>query len=166
VDATSASCSTIRAREVAIPVRPVHSRPARRGRGPAIVRSTPASTRPKLEGGRKNVGAANKKFLEEKERFLRENVAVLKTPQQHMAAQGMALTGVHEFDLVEVPNFNYFDTAGRKVKTYAQAPVTPGGNGLLEVARSYDRADGQRRKRRSGTIEPTVTTAAIANRVR
>jgi hypothetical protein len=62
---------------------------------------------------------ANKKFLAQRERFLRENVIIVKNPQQHIAVTEGALDGVHEFDLVENPALNFRDATGRPVKSYS-----------------------------------------------
>jgi hypothetical protein len=61
---------------------------------------------------------ANKKFISQREQFLRENVVIVRNPQQHIATIGGALDGIHEFDLIENTSLDFKDATGNPVKAY------------------------------------------------
>jgi hypothetical protein len=81
---------------------------------------------------------ANKKFISGREKFLRENMIIIKNPQQYLALQKVDLKRppgplVLDFDLVHDPNTKYADTHGANVKVYTLA--------LMEIRKGYLLAD-------------------------
>jgi hypothetical protein len=77
---------------------------------------------------------ANKKFLEQREQFLTQNLIVIQNPQQYLS-QKADLTDLKPlvFDLEHDPNSKFLDKNGVPVKTYLLR--------LMEIRKGYTFAD-------------------------